>query len=148
MLTRLRQWLEQWPGWKEKESICVDQLGVLGGAVSLRPGGVDELGRSSNILGGAWLHLRYTFLLDLRMEKSPGDVLGAENNAAFLLALQDWVNAESAAGRAPCMGGENEKIRAKKGHLQQADADGAAIYRLELTVEQEKQYEREYYGEN
>ncbi len=149
MLDRLRKWLEQWPGWDGFGPVAVDGLGVLGGGVSLRPGGVTEAAHRVDILGGGVLRLRYRFWLDIKMEKAPGDGLGAEENARKLLGLQDWVNGQSAAGLAPRMGdGEGQEvIRAEEGALQSTDREGLAVYRLVLTVEQEKRYKGEEYGE-
>ena len=136
MLEQLRAWLESWPGWGAAPRIALDGLELAGGAVSLRPGGAAETGFRENILGGGELFTSYRFWLELRLEKPVGDPGAELNNAALVLALQDWVNTENARSRVPALFETGrQSLRALGAGLQQAGPEGLARYRIELVVE-------------
>ena len=70
----------------------------------------------------------------------------AAENAARLLALQTWVAAECAAGRAPVFGNADparETLRAEQGKLERADAGGTAVYSLRIRAEYIQLYTEE-----
>lgn len=76
----------------------------------------------------------------------PGDSATAAENAAHLLALQTWVAAECAAGRAPVFGNADparETLRAEQGKLERADAGGTAVYSLRIRAEYTQLYTEE-----
>lgn len=148
MLEQLRQWLESWPGWDQSPAIAIDGLDLAGGAVSLRPGGASETSFRGNILGGGELSTSYRFWLELRMEKPLGDPGAGMQNAALLLALQDWVNVENARHRIPTLfENGHQSLRATGSALQQAGPDGLARYRMELVVEHTTEMKGETDGE-
>lgn len=148
MLEQLRQWLESWPGWGRAPDIAVDGLELAGSAVSLRPGGAAESRFREDILGGGELTTSYRFGLELRLEKPPGDRDAGAQNAALVLALQDWVNAENACRRVPALfESGRQSLRALGAGLQQAGPDGLARYRLELVVEHMTEMRGEQDGE-
>ena len=63
-----------------------------------------------------------------------------------LLALQTWVAAECAAGRAPVFGNADparETLRAEQGKLERADAGGTAVYSLRIRAEYTQLYTEE-----
>ena len=145
MIEKLRKWLATWSEWNRVTRTRTDGLGNKGCEVSIRPCGVSELQRKVTIVGGCAVRVRYSFWLDAQFYKSSGDEQGAEENAAWLLNLQQWINAESAKGKAPRFGTGEEKevIRAENGAIQTVSREGLAIYRMALTIECDEKYEEE-----
>ena len=89
---------------------------------------------------------RAEFTLRLCLPLPPGDSATAAENAAHLLALQTWVAAECAAGRAPVFGNADparETLRAEQGKLERADAGGTAVYSLRIRAEYTQLYTEE-----
>ena len=89
---------------------------------------------------------RAEFTLRLCLPLPPGDSATAAENAARLLALQTWVAAECAAGRAPVFGNADparETLRAEQGKLERADAGGTAVYSLRIRAEYTQLYTEE-----
>ena len=85
-------------------NMMVDWLDEIPGSKSLRPGGLVEVSRTEDILGNITVSNQYNFGLYIAVEKAPGDGEGAAYNAAWVLDLQRWVQAQSAAHLAPTFG--------------------------------------------
>ena len=68
----------------------------------------------------------------------------ALQNARRLAALQAWVAAESAAGRAPRLGNcepLTEQVRTEGGQLDRADPGGTALYSIRVMAEYTMRYD-------
>lgn len=150
MIIQLKQWLATWSEWDRIERTRTDGLSTKGDEVALRPCGVSELERKATIVGRCVARMRYSFWLDIQFYKSTGDEKQAQENAAWLMRLQQWINTEGAKGKAPRFGASREKeiIRAENGTIQTVSREGLAIYRIDLTVECYEEYEEEKDGKN
>ncbi len=121
-------WLQRFPGWDG--TLHMDTTGPLPGA-GLFPGGLEEVSRQENLLGQVTVHNRLHFTLH-RLVPGPGD-----RQADWLLALQQWVQQQSAQGLAPTFGDrpQSERIRAERGKLSAAPQPGTVRYTVHLTVD-------------
>lgn len=112
------------------------------GGVYLR--GVKILQTKIDLLGRQKQRCRAEFLLRLCLPLPAGDGDTALANARRLAALQAWMAAESATGRAPRFGNCDpltEQIRTEGGQLDRADAGGTALYSIKILVEYSMRYE-------
>ena len=125
-MEKLQQWLQTFPGWSGV--LTVDWLENKPDAAGLYPKGLREVSRKEDVLGNLRLRCRYTF--GLRREVSPG-----QDNALWLLELQNWVQTQSALGLVPRIGEEDVVIRAYDGKLSHRTGLGSEHYTVMLTVE-------------
>ena len=112
------------------------------GGVYLR--GIKILQTKTDLLGRQKQRCRAEFLLRLCLPLPAGDGDTALANAQCLAALQAWVAAESAAGRAPRFGNcepLTERIYTDGGQLDRADAGGTALYGIRVLAEYTMQYD-------
>ncbi len=137
VLEKLRQWLMTFPQW-DGNRMEIDYTDGVPGHTGLYPTGLQELRRREDVLGNITADCRYVFSL-YRLTHGQQD---NEENAQWLLALQDWVQAQSAAGLAPTFGDvpAGERLRAENGRLKSADQTGTAVYAVTLTAEFTKHY--------
>lgn len=127
-------------------TVQVGDVGPAPGTAGLWAGGITVLDRRQNLLGGVRQRCRAEFTLRLCLPLPPGDSATAAENAAHLLALQTWVAAECAAGRAPVFGNADparETLRAEQGKLERAEPGGTAVYTLRLQAEYTQLYTEE-----
>ena len=145
ILETIRSWLMTWPGQTRLHSFRVDYTDAAPNSGGIRPQGLTEQTYSRDILGNLTVENRYIFGLYYVLEKAPGDDPGAEENALWLLELQNWVQAQCAAGLAPQLGDDpaRQHIRLENGVLYAADDEGTATYRATLSVRFVKHYEGE-----
>ena len=111
------------------------------GGVSLR--GVKVLQPKTALLGCQKQRCRAEFLLRLCLPLPAGDTDTTLQNARRLAALQAWVAAESAAGRAPRFGNcepLTEQVRTEGGQLDRADSGGTALYSIRVMAEYTMRY--------
>ena len=132
-LEEVRLWLAGFDGWGGAP-LRIDclQPGPENGA--LLPKGLQFLQSREDVLGNRIQRLRCVFLVQ-RVEHAP-----KQADAAQLLALQQWVYSQCAAGTAPVLG-ENTRWKAEKGQLAGSKGAGTALYSVELSVEFTKKYE-------
>lgn len=142
-LTKIRDWLQTFPGNKSLESLTVDYVSVQPGSGSIAPSGLDEISRKEDILGNITVENQYNFGLYYVFPKSTEDDEGSTQNADWLMDLQEWVQAQSIAGTAPSFGDEplTEQIQAQNGSIYGANEEGTAIYMVQLSVNFTKIYE-------
>lgn len=147
MITRLTQWLTQWHGWDKIRKSQADGLPETPFSVSIRPCGVCELERRCSILGDVIMRIRYSFLVEIRLEKSYGDEQTALENAEWMLQLQYWINQQGMGAAAPRFGAGEQKevIKAENGTMTTVDREGMAMYQLQITVECNQEYREEQY---
>lgn len=129
VLERITGWLQTFPLWEGE--LAIDSLKPVPGSVGIFPRGVEELSRREDVLG----NVRASNRLELMLYRvSDGD---GKQAAAWLLALQEWVNGQSAAGLAPQLGdvpGE-EKLFARQGRLSAPAQTGTGRYAVKITAE-------------
>lgn len=144
-LEKLKQWLLTWPRWS-CGSMYVDYTDAAAENTGVYPCGMEELGRTEDLLGNVTLQCRYRFTIYWVTSGQHDGSLHAQ----WLLDFQNWVQQQSVAGLAPCFGDipAREWVRAEKGKLQEASQTGTGVYTLMLTAEFMKQYEVKEYGEN
>ena len=135
----IQNWLVTFPLWKPGVPLYVeftDAQSVCGG---LFPLGVEEVGKTTDVLGNTTVTCRAQF--ELRMVMPGPDGVG--ENARWLLSLQQWVQAQSQAGNAPRFGDvrEAEWIRAEKARLTQLRKPGKGMYAVRFTAQYKKIYE-------
>lgn len=142
-LEKIREFVKQYPGadiFRDFHVDYTDQIPFNGGVF---PSGLTEVSRSRDILGNVTVVNQYNFGIYYVFEKSPGDDIGATENADWLMDFQEWVQEQSALGLAPVFGDVPgiESITAQNGVLYNADEEGTAMYMVQLTVQFIKKYE-------
>lgn len=142
-LEKIRDFVKSYPGsdiFRQFHIDYTDQIPFNGGVF---PSGLVEISRKRDILGYITVTNQYNFGLYYVFEKSPGDDVGAEVNANWVMDFQEWVQERSALGTAPTFGDEprSETITAQNGVLYDADKEGTAMYMVQLTVQFIKKYE-------
>lgn len=142
-LEKVRDWIATYPGYSSLDGLSVDYTDAKPDNGGLMPGGLTEISRAEDILGNIVVTNQYSFTLYFLFAKSPGDDIGAEANAQWLLAFQDWVQEQSIRRTAPVFGDDarKETIKAQNGSLIGADAEGTACYTVQLTAQFVKKFE-------
>lgn len=137
-LEKIREWIETYPGYNILAGFQVDytdQMTANSGGIF--PSGLVEVARVTDIMGTTTVTNQYNFALYYTFLKSPGDDVGAAINADWVSAFQDWVQAQSITGAAPVFGDmpRSERIIAQNGTLYEFDAEGTALYAVQLSVQ-------------
>lgn len=135
ILENMRAWLQTAPGFERVKTLYLDYAD-LPGTAGLWPTGVQEVSRQYNVLGAAKARCRCTFVLRLLLPFAPGADDTAAENARFVLALQQWMAAQSAQGLAPKFGAEpGERLWGSGGKMEAAEDEGYAKYTITITAE-------------
>lgn len=136
-LQTIREWIEEFPKYSELREFSVDYTEPAPGNGGIMPGGLTEISRRKDIFGNVTVTNQYSFTIYFVFEKAQGDDEGAEKNAQFLMDFQNWVQAQSSTGKAPRFGDDprQETMKAQNGALYGTDAEGTALYTVQLTVE-------------
>lgn len=131
VLEKLMSWLQTFPQWDD--GVRIDGLEPVPGSLGLFPQGVQELGSREDILGNVQVDNRLTVVL-YRITAGEDD---RAEDAAWLLALQDWVQQQSLAGLTPRLGDvpHRQRIRAERGRLKEPSQTGAGRYAVTITAE-------------
>ena len=142
-LEKIREFVKQYPGadiFRDFHVDYTDQIPFNGGVF---PSGLTDVSRGRDILGNVTVVNQYNFGLYYVFEKSPGDDIGAMENADWLMDFQEWVQEQSALGLVPVFGDSpgSESITAQNGVLYDAGEEGTAMYMVQLTVQFIKKYE-------
>ena len=142
-LEKIRDFVKSYPGsdiFRRFHVDYTDQIPFNGG---LFPSGLVEVSRKRDIIGNTTVTNQYNFGLYYVFEKSPGDDVGAMENADWVMDFQEWVQEQSVIGIAPTFGDEpeSETITAQNGVLYDADEEGTAMYMVQLSVQFMKKYE-------
>lgn len=142
-LTKIREFIETYPGAEVLRDFQVDFLDQVPTNGSLAPSGLVEVNRKRDILGNVTIKNQYNFGLYCVFVKAPGDDVGATINADWVMDFQEWVQTQSALGKAPVFGDvpEEERIAAQNGVLFAAYEEGTAVYMIQLSVEFTKKFE-------
>ena len=120
-------------------TLAVGDAGPAPGTAGLWCKGVTVLEQRENLLGTVRQRCRAEFTLRLCLPDTRAE------NEARLLALQEWIAAESAAHRTPVLGSEpqQECLRAEQGRMERAEPGGTAVYTLRLQAEYTQLYTEE-----
>lgn len=142
-LEQIREFIFRYPGHKDIRDFQVDYTDRLPFKGAIFPSGLVEISRKQDIFGNTTVTNQYNFGLYYVFEKSPGDDVGAMENADWVMDFQEWVQEQSATGFAPAFGDVpgRETIKAQNGVLYDADEDGTAMYMVQLSVQFIKKYE-------
>jgi hypothetical protein len=134
MLEKMKGWLQTFPGWED--TLCVDYTDGVPGSSGLYPRGVTEISRWEDVLGNVAVRCRCVFTL--RRSACP-----SEDNARWLLDLQQWVMEQNRLGLVPQFGDDprQERIRAYEGRLDKSFQTGSGLYTVQLSAEFTKLYE-------
>lgn len=143
-IEKIRDFVKRYPGadiFRDFHVDYTDQIPFNGGVF---PSGLVEISRRRDILGNTTVINQYNFGLYYVFEKSPGDDVGAAENADWVMDFQEWVQKQSISGNAPIFGDEpnSETITAQNGVLYGADEEGTAMYMVQLTVQFKKYFRR------
>ena len=133
ILETVGQWLTGFPRWGEA-GLTLDCVSCDPENGALLPKGFELLSSTEDVLGNRALRLRCTF----RLQRVGFDPDGTD--AALVLALQQWVYDQCAAGSAPKLG-ENTRWRAEKGQLATDLGAGTGVYTVQLIAEFTKRYD-------
>lgn len=145
-LEKFQQWLQTYPGADHLTGLRVDYTDRLPGQFGIFPAGLTELNRATDLLGDVTVQNQYNFALYIVFEKSPGDDIGAQVNADWIMDFQRWVQAESAMHRAPTFGNvdlREETMRAQSGTLYECDDEGVAMYMIQLSATYKLHFQEE-----
>lgn len=142
-LEKIREWIKTYPGCSQLQELSVDYTDEVPANGGVNPSGLLEVSRKRDILGNVTVLNQYSFTLYFVFAKAPGDDVGAEENAQWLMDFQDWVQSQSITGKAPVFGDDprRETIKAQNGSLFTADSEGTAVYSAQLSVQFIKRYE-------
>ena len=142
-LETIRDWIKTFPRFDALTNFSVDYTSAEPTNGGLMPSGLVEVSKKTDIFGNVTVTNQYNFTLYFVFFKAPGDDSGAEENAQWLMDFQDWVQTQSAIGAAPHFGDDarQEAIKAQNGMLLEADAEGTAVYSVNLSVQFIKKYE-------
>ena len=142
-LDKIQDWIKTYPGCSQLRELSVDYTESDPANGGVNPAGLTEVSRKRDILGNVTVTNQYSFTLYFVFAKYPGDDVGAEENAQWLMDFQDWVQTNSITGKAPAFGDDprQEIIKAQNGCLLSADSEGTAVYSAQLSVQFIKRYE-------
>ena len=144
-LEKIQDWIKTFPQYDALTTFSVDYTSAEPTNGGLMPAGLVEVSRTTDIVGNVTVSNQYNFTLYFVFLKSPGDETTAEENAQWLMDFQDWVQAQSATGKSPFFGDDarQETMKAQNGMLLEADAEGTAVYSVNLSANFVKKYEVE-----
>lgn len=142
-LAKIREWLQTFPQFNRLQGLKVDYYSTQLDNSSIAPSGLQEISRAEDILGNVEVKNQYNFSLEFVLTKSPGDDVGAKENADWLLQFQRWVQEQSVRKLVPTFGDEpaTETIKAQNGANTYADIEGNAVYTVLLSITFTKKYE-------
>lgn len=137
-LEKIRGWIAKYPGYNLLADFQVDYTDqATANSGGIFPSGLVEVGRSKDITGTTTVTNQYNFALYYTFTKAPGDDVGATVNADWVMDFQEWVQTQSVTGKAPTFGDDpsSERIIAQNGTLFEFDAEGTALYAVQLSVQ-------------
>lgn len=141
-LEKIKSWLLTCPETERLQGFRVDYLTRDPETGSIRPSGLVELSRTEDILGNATVENQLNFGLYYVLSKSD-DEASVQDNAQWVLNLQQWVQKQSIQHFAPTFGDDprKERMTAHSGALYAENEDGTATYLVQLTANYTKIYE-------
>lgn len=142
-LERIREWISTFPQIDKLNGLKVDYYSTQLDNSSIAPAGRQEISRTEDILGNVTVENQLNFSLEFVLTKSPGDDVGAKENADWLLEFQRWVQEQSIRKLVPTFGDRpaSETIKAQNGTNTYADIEGNGVYTVLLSINFTKYYE-------
>lgn len=142
-LTKVKEWLKTFPEYDILSQFKVDYTDQIPSNGGIFPAGMVEISRTENILGDVTVQNQYNFGLYYVFAKSPGDDVGAQMNADWIMSFQRWVQEQSIRGLAPRFGNTDakESAKAENGVLYAAENEGIATYMVQLSFTFTNKYE-------
>lgn len=143
-LERIRDWIRTFPDFDILSVFQVDYTDQVPANGGIYPSGLMEISRQEFIYGDVLVTNQLNFGLYYVFEKSPGDDVGAQINADWVMSFQTWVQDQSIMHIAPVFGNydtAHERIKAENGVLYSADEEGTATYMVQLSIQFKKLYE-------
>ena len=131
-MEKMKNWLMEFPLWQGGD-LTAEYADGIPEHCCLFCKGVEEISRRQDVLGNTEILSRLHFTLSRTT-----DYLGDNGeNAAWILALQNWIRQQSALALVPVFGDvpHRERIWAENGRLQSTDQAGTARYTVNITVE-------------
>ena len=143
-LEKMRAFVAGFPQADVLAELAIDYADRIPDAAGLFPSGLVEVRRRPDLLGNVTVENQYNFALYTVLPKAPGDDAGATLNAEWCMAFQEWVQEQSVLGLAPTFGDDprTERITAQNGAIYSADAEGVAVYAIQISVSFTRHYER------
>ena len=140
----MRAFVESYPDFDVLGDLMIDYTSNVPNSAGLFPSGLVEVNRRTDIFGNVESDRQANFALYAVLTKSPDDDVGATYNAEWLMGFQEWVLEQSARGLAPRFGDvpEKEGIVAQNGQVYESDAEGWAMYAIQISASFTKRYER------
>lgn len=129
-LETIKKWIATYPGNDIFSTFSVDFTDQIPANGGIFPSGLTEVSRKQYVDGSYMLENQYNFGLYYVFEKSPGDDVGAEINADWLMDFQEWVQSTTP----PKFGDKTLRVIAQNGTLYSAEAEGTATYMVQLSV--------------
>ena len=142
-MERMQTWLESWPGW-QGEPLAAQNITATHPA-ALRFANRTLKARHTDVLGGVRLREARIFWLDWRLPQNGRNPQGAASQVQRVQELADWITRQEVFGKIPPLdlGVCWQQVRAENGRQVEESREGWAIYRLIITVEQERVFEEE-----
>lgn len=136
VLRKIQNWLKTYPQWTDE--LRVDYTNAMSGNAGVFPQGIQELSRRQDVVGNVTVTNRLSFTI-LRVT---GGQQNKEEQAAWLIDFQNWVQQQSVSGNAPTFGDvpAKEKLWAEQGKLKSTSQTGTARYTVRLITEFTKIY--------
>jgi len=143
-LEKVKAFVASYPGADVLADLAIDYADRIPDTAGLFPSGLVEVRRVPDVLGNVTVVNQYNFALYTVMSKAPGDDAGATLNAEWVQAFQEWVQEQSVLGLAPTFGDDprQERITAQNGAIYSADAEGVAVYAIQISVTFTKRFEK------
>lgn len=140
-LETMREFVGSFPDSDLLARFDIDYTDKLPNSGGLFPSGLVEVSRRTDLLGNVEVRNQLNFALYTTLEKYEDGT----DNAEWQLAFQEWVQAQSARGLAPTFGDDPraESVSAQNGQLYSADAEGTALYVIQLNAVYVKRFEKE-----
>ena len=145
-LEKMRAFVASYPDADILSTLAVDYTDQVPDMGGLFPTGLVEVSRVTDLIGNVTITNQLNFALYTVLTKAPEDDTGATFNAEWQLGFQQWVQEQSATCQAPTFGDVawNERITAQDGQIYSADAEGVAIYAIQISVTYIKKFRRQY----
>ena len=142
-LDQITAFVRSYPGADILRTFQVDYTDQIPANAGVFPSGLVEVRRKTDIFGNVAVTNQYNFGLYYVFEKAPGDDVGAQINADWLMDFQEWVQEQSIRGLSPVFGDDprQERITAQNGVMYSAEDEGLATYMVQLSVQFIKKFE-------
>lgn len=142
-LQKITNWLSTYSDDQRLQGLTMDYLSPDPETGNITPSGLVEVSRMTDVWGNVTAENQYVFGIYFVLTKPGADNTAASENAAWVLAFQQWVQEQSVRHLAPTFGDspKTERMTAHNGVLYAENDNGTATYRVLLTANFKKIYE-------